>query len=67
MLCPTNICQNNGKCFINYTMIISYCSCNRCFTGKQCKIERYSKNLWVYGILEENKIYFNPRNEQIIL
>ncbi|CAF0895045.1 unnamed protein product [Rotaria sordida] len=67
MLCVTNFCQNNGKCFINDTTTISYCLCNRCFTGNQCEIERYSKNLWMYGISKENKIYYNPRNEQIIL
>ena len=68
-ICSINICQNNGKCFlsVNFTATIPYCLCNRCFTGNQCEIERYSKNLWMHGISKENKIYYNPRNEQIIL
>ena len=69
MLCSMNVCQNNGKCFLltNHTATTTYCFCNKCFTGNRCEIERYSKNLWIYSISEENKIDYNPYNETIIL
>jgi hypothetical protein len=68
MSCPINVCQNNGKCFLlaNSTTT-TYCLCNRCFTGNQCEIERYSKNLWIYGISEETKKDYHPYNETIAL
>jgi len=52
MSCPTNICQNNGQCFlsVNGTTTASFCLCNDCFIGNQCEIERYSQNLWAYNI-----------------
>ncbi|UJR19154.1 hypothetical protein I4U23_022284 [Adineta vaga] len=67
--CLINVCQNNGKLLllVNDTTTISYCLCNRCFTGNQCEIEKYSKNLWIYGISKENAKYYNPYNETIIL
>jgi hypothetical protein len=50
--CPTNICQNNGQCFlsVNGTTTTSFCLCNVCFTGNQCEIELYSQNLWACAI-----------------
>ncbi|CAF2527428.1 unnamed protein product [Rotaria sp. Silwood2] len=67
--CSINVCQNNGKCYllVNRSTTTHYCLCNRCFTGNQCEIERYSKNLWIYGISEENKKDYNPYNETIVL
>lgn len=68
VLCAINICQNNGKCIllINHTTT-SYCLCNKCFTGNQCEIQQYSKNLWIYGMSEENRKAYNPYNETIVL
>ncbi|CAF3954494.1 unnamed protein product [Rotaria sordida] len=68
MLCSINVCQNNGKCFLitNNTTTTPYCLCNKCFTGSQCEIEQYSKNLWIYGISKENKKDYSPYNERII-
>ncbi len=69
MSCPINICQNNRQCFlsVNRTTTTSYCLCNQCFTGSQCEIEQYSKNLWTYGISEKNTKYCNSYNATIIL
>ncbi|CAF1530685.1 unnamed protein product, partial [Rotaria sordida] len=67
--CSINVCQNNGKCFLldNGTTISPYCLCNRCFVGSRCEIEQYSKNLWIYGTSKENRKYYNPYNETLIL
>ncbi|CAF3984399.1 unnamed protein product [Rotaria sp. Silwood1] len=69
MPCSINICQNHGKYFLlaNRTPLTPYCLCNKCFTGNECEVRRYSTNLWIYGISEENKKDYNPYNESIML
>lgn len=42
-VCPENICQNNGKCFIDDLNERFYCECDKPFTGTICQFTETQK------------------------
>ncbi|UJR18841.1 hypothetical protein I4U23_021969 [Adineta vaga] len=65
--CVSNICQNNGQCFLFNLFISNFtCICPRCYKGSVCEIEKYSQNLWYLSIGDDKRFSNHQMIETIV-